>query len=64
MLYEILLWQPLIISSSFVQPRDDPFLLRRKATSYTGLDGIHGRERKVVRSFLDMASRDWRYLPR
>lgn len=51
--------QPAIIDSPFPRPRDGPLLLRRKATSYkTGLDGIPGREKKAVRSFLGMASRE------
>lgn len=63
MLYEIFLWQPLIIYSPFAQLRDGPLQLRRnrrKATSYkTGFGGICDREGKVVRSFLGMASRGW-----
>lgn len=57
MFYETLEWQPVISYSSSTGPKDGPFLLRRKATSYkTGLGGVLGREKTAVRLFLGLAS--------
>ena len=60
MLYEIFLWQPLIICSPFAQPRDGPLQLRRnrrKATSYkTGFGGIHDSSASLAQALTSPAN--------